>query len=219
MPRTCSRRPCAPRRCRGTPGTSSFIVYAHVGCGTTTLMPASTAGSSDVDVALRVLPELLGVARVEPRHPAADLSFGQVAREPVVLEHADHRLADRRLLVLDEARREQRARDHARRDPFGVRFLNHFENRTRGERRQQPVARDAGDLLHEEPHRLHVASTRSRPARASSRPCLAGRCARAAARSSTDLPSRLCTDSERSMSCGKSIRHSCRWSGVYGQMT
>ena len=86
--------------------------------------------------------ELLRVAGVEPGHPAADLTLGQIAREAVALEHADHRLADVGLLVLDEARREQRDLPaRRRRDGRAARDPEPLREPHAGERGEQPVAR------------------------------------------------------------------------------
>src|SRR4029077_8906452 len=107
------------------------------------------------DVALRVRPELLRVAGVEPWHPATDLTLGQIAREAVALEDAHHRLADVGLLVLDEAGREQR-NPPARARASSRAAVEPLRETHAGEGGKLPVAGDARDLLHEEAHRLHV---------------------------------------------------------------
>ena len=89
-------------------GVLLLSTYAHVGWGTTMSLPSRTCGASTRDVVLRVLAELVDVAGVEPRHAAAHLALGQLARDAVAFVDADERLADRRVLVLDEARGEER---------------------------------------------------------------------------------------------------------------
>ena len=66
----------APRRCRGTSGTSSFSVYAHVGCGdddrsSRPRPPASSAST----LLLRGSRNFSVSPRVEPRHAAAHLAL------------------------------------------------------------------------------------------------------------------------------------------------
>ena len=155
--------------------------------------------------------ELLGVAGVEPRHPAADLTLGQIAREPVALEHADHRLADRRAPGTRRGRSGTARPRHARgAEPSVVR--RGTTSRTAPRRTWAAAGRgDARDLLHEaraRASRWSVAFTTG----ASVVATLPWRSVRASSRALERrlLPSRRAAiDSERSISCGKSIRHSC----------
>ena len=64
-------------------GYSSLSVYAHVGCGHDDRPSGLDRGQQRVDVALRVLAELVGVAGVEPRHAAAHLPSGSSHAKPL----------------------------------------------------------------------------------------------------------------------------------------
>ena len=167
-------------------------------------------GRERFDVALRRVAEPLRIAGVEPGHPAADLTVGQIAREAVALEHADHRLADLGGLVLDEARREQRdalTRRCARRR-LDSRPRNHFENRTRANvgssrTREMPVTFSISTRAG---FNFAVAFTIGANVVAIP-PC---RSVRASMRAEPDFClASGCAISDRSISCGKSTRHSC----------
>ena len=110
-------------------------------------MPASDNRQERVDIVLRGLPKPVGVAGVEPGHPATDLPVGKLAAEAVSLEDTDHRLADGRLLVFDETGRKQRDLASLAGSRAACPSREPFENRTRS-KVGRSRSRDPRDLLH-----------------------------------------------------------------------
>ncbi len=140
------------------------LLFQHVracGLGHDDRSAGIDRGQQRVDVALRGFAELLRITRVEPGHATAHLTLGKLAREPVVLEHGDCGLADRRAPGTRRGTSGTARPGRDRSAAAGTRNTAGTTPEPLGEahaieRGQQPVAGDAGDLLHHDAGRAEL---------------------------------------------------------------